>query len=44
MLATVGLGLASQYTALDATPYHKVAAFSTLGLMALSAGVVAFGE
>ncbi len=44
MAATVGLGLATAFAGPDYTPYHGLAAAATFGLMALSAGVIAFGE
>ena len=44
MAATVGLGLMTEFSPLRTSPYHGIAAFTTLGLMALSAGVIAFGE
>lgn len=44
MLATVGLGLVTALTPNNTSRLHEIAAFSTLGLMALSAGVIAFGE
>lgn len=44
MLGTVGLGLATVYGGSAFAPYHGTAAAVTFGLMALSAGVIAFGE
>lgn len=44
MAATLGLGLATVFAGSEYTPYHGVAAAATFGLMALSAGVIAFGE
>ncbi|MEB3197410.1 MAG: hypothetical protein VKP62_09430 [Candidatus Sericytochromatia bacterium] len=44
MLTTVGLGLTSAIVGGDVVARHGVAAWSTLSLMALSAGLVAFGQ
>lgn len=43
ILTTVGLGLLSTYSSLQYSPYYGYAAYGTVGLMALSAGVIAFG-
>lgn len=44
LASTVGLGLMTVYTPLNTGGYHDIAAFTTLGLMAVSAGVIAFGQ
>lgn len=44
IVSTIALGLATNYLSSKYRDYHAVAAYSTLGLMALSAGVIAFGE
>lgn len=44
MVSTIGLGLLTNYKSLAFTPYHEIAAYTTVGLMALSAGVIAFGD
>ena len=45
MLVTVGLGVARFYNVgYPATDWHAAAAFTSLGLLGLSAGVIAFGN
>lgn len=44
MAGTVGLGLANVLGPTDVTSTHGLAGYATLGLMAASAAVVAFGE
>lgn len=44
MLGTLGLGLATFLVDRNYAGWHGVAAFSTLGLVGLSAGVIAFGN
>lgn len=44
MASTVGLGLASFFIGSQYTEWHEAAAFTTLGLVGLSAGVIAFGN
>jgi hypothetical protein len=44
MAGTIGMGLFANYNSLSYSQYHALAAYSTIGLMALSAGVIAFGE
>ncbi|MDB5098271.1 MAG: hypothetical protein JWM80_2692 [Cyanobacteria bacterium RYN_339] len=44
LAGTVGLGLLTTYGSLQYSPYHALAGYTTIGLMALSAGVIAFGE
>ncbi|HEY9720659.1 MAG TPA: hypothetical protein V6D47_01515, partial [Oscillatoriaceae cyanobacterium] len=44
MAATVGLGLLTAFDSYNFEPYHEAAGFTTLGLMTLSAGVIAFGD
>lgn len=44
MATTVGLGLATVFAGSQYADYHGIAAATTFGLMALSAGVIAFGE
>lgn len=43
MIATVGLGLATLSGVGQAFPYHGPAAYTTLGALALSAGVITLG-
>ena len=44
MIGTVGLGLLTNYQWLGLSNYHAIFGYTTIGLMALSAGVIAFGE
>lgn len=44
MAGTVGLGVANVLAGDQLTPTHGLASYATLGLMAASAAVVAFGE
>lgn len=44
MGATVGFGLMATYQSLTYSQYHALAGYTTVGLMALSAGVIAFGQ
>lgn len=44
MVTTVGFGLMSTYSSLQYSQYHALAGYTTVGLMALSAGVIAFGR
>jgi hypothetical protein len=44
LASTLTLGFLTNYSSLSFSQYHAVAAYSTIALMALSAGVIAFGE
>ena len=44
MATTVGFGLLATYNSLTYSQYHGLAGYTTIGLMALSAGVIAFGQ
>jgi hypothetical protein len=44
MAGTVGMGLLATYNSLSYSQYHAIAGYTTIGLMALSAGVIAFWE
>lgn len=44
MATTVGFGLMATYNSLQHSQYHGLAGYTTIGLMALSAGVIAFGQ
>ena len=44
LATTIGFGLMATYGSLQYSQYHGLAGYSTIGLMALSAGVIAFGQ
>lgn len=44
LASTVALGLTTNFTSTNLVELHKWSAYTTLGLLALSAGVIAFGE
>jgi uncharacterized membrane protein len=44
LISTITLGLLTNYNSLSFSQFHAIAGYTTIGLMALSAGVIAFGE
>lgn len=44
MVSVVSLGLLSTFSSLAYSPYHGIAGYTTVSLMALSAGVIVFGQ